>query len=356
VSVDLLAGVRVLDFSIWRPGPYATSLLADLGAGVLKIEPPGGDPMREFPDLFGMLNADKRSIMLDLKDDDDAARALELAAVADVVVEGFRPGVAGRLGIGYGEVRSINPSVVYCSISGYGQSGPLADAPGHDLNYQALAGALIPRDGSAPVHPGLPYGDLAGGVFGALSICAALIRQPRGTYIDVSMADALASWTGPFPRTRVAGVSGSIRGGVPSYGIFECADGERITIAVVSEDHFWRNLCDVLELPDIRELSTTERIMRAGEIRARLAAAMAAQRRDDLVERLLAADVPVAPVLTPEEMLGHPHFLARGTVIETAWGAPAVVLPTRFAGRRGAPLRPAPALDEHKGQAFEMDG
>jgi crotonobetainyl-CoA:carnitine CoA-transferase CaiB-like acyl-CoA transferase len=353
VSVDLLDGVRVLDFSIWRPGPYATALLTDFGADVIKIEPPGGDPMRSFPDLFGMLNVGKRSVVLDLKEQAGVARALALAADADVVVEGFRPGVAARIGIGYADVAAVSEAVIYCSISGYGQSGPLANAPGHDLNYQALAGALIPRDGAAPVQPGLSYGDLAGGVFGALSICAALIRRPRrGEFIDVSMADALASWTGPFPRTRVEGTAETIRGGVPSYGIFTTAGGEPVSIAVVTEDRFWRNLCDVLGLADVRELTGSERIARGPELRTMLAEAVARRRRDDLVELLRAADVPAAPVLTPEEMLVHPHFLARGTVTKTPWGTPAIASPMRFAGRSTiAPVRP-PDLNEHAGQTF----
>src|SRR6185436_15612554 len=128
----LLAGIRVLDLTVWRPGPYATQLLAELGADVLKIEPPGGDPMRSYPELFASLSANKRSIVLDLKDAGGRARALDLAAGADVVMEGFRPGVAARLGMGYDEVRTVNPSVVYCSVSGMGQRGPLALAPGHD--------------------------------------------------------------------------------------------------------------------------------------------------------------------------------------------------------------------------------
>ena len=138
----LLDGLRVLDFTIWRPGPYATQLLAELGADVLKVEPPGGDPMRAYPGLFAGLSADKRSIALDLKSEADRARALELAADADVVVEGYRPGVADRLGVGYEHVRTVNASVIYCSVSGLGQDGPLAQASGHDINYLAWSGAL----------------------------------------------------------------------------------------------------------------------------------------------------------------------------------------------------------------------
>ena len=170
----LLTGVRVLDLSIWRPGPYATQLLADLGADVIKVEPPGGDPMRIFPELFSNLNANKRSVVLNLHDPAERAHAYELAAEADALVEGFRPGVAARLGMGEAEVRSINPSIVYCSVSGYGQDGPLAVAPGHDLNYQAYAAVLAP-DGGPPVQCAVPIADLGGGLAAAM----ASVRRAR---------------------------------------------------------------------------------------------------------------------------------------------------------------------------------
>src|SRR6204780_4647763 len=151
-----LSGLRVLDLSIWRPGPYATSLLVPLGADVLKVEPPGGDPMRSYPGLFAAVNAGKRSIELDLKDTAGRARALELATQADVLVEGFRPGVLARLGLDEAAVRARNPGVVYCSISGYGQHDPRATVPGHDVNYQAWSGALVPDGGTASHLPPLP--------------------------------------------------------------------------------------------------------------------------------------------------------------------------------------------------------
>jgi crotonobetainyl-CoA:carnitine CoA-transferase CaiB-like acyl-CoA transferase len=158
--MSLLSGMRILDLSIWRPGPYATQLLAEIGADVVKVEPPGGDPMRRYPELFASLNANKRSIVVDLKARSGRSRVLGLAAEADVVIEGFRPGVADRLGVGYGDVRAVNPTVIYCSISGMGQAGPLALAPGHDLNYLAWSGALGPEGGS-PAVPAVPVADLA---------------------------------------------------------------------------------------------------------------------------------------------------------------------------------------------------
>src|SRR4051794_34088965 len=149
----LLDGMRVLDAGIWRPMPHATQMLADLGADVLKLEPPGGDPMRTFPELFADIASHKRSVLIDLKTDAGRAQALDLAADAHVFTEGWRPGVAERLGLGYDAVRARNPEIIYCSLSGYGQTGPLVDRPGHDLNYQALAGAVMPRFGRTPDIP-----------------------------------------------------------------------------------------------------------------------------------------------------------------------------------------------------------
>ena len=195
-----LSGLRVLDLSIWRPGPYATSLLVPLGADVLKVEPPGGDPMRHYPGLFAAINEGKRSLELNLKSTDDRARALDLATQADVVVEGFRPGVVARLGLDEASVRALNPGVVYCSISGYGQHDPRALLPGHDVNYHAWSGALTPEGGTATSNPPLPTADLAAGMTAAFGICAAVLGRMtsgEGTYLDVSMTDVLATWTGP---------------------------------------------------------------------------------------------------------------------------------------------------------------
>src|SRR6266700_7587973 len=220
MSGGLPAGLRVLDLTIWRPGPYATQLLAELGAEVLKVEPPGGDPMRAYPDLFASLSADKRSVVLDLKNDDDRARALELAADADVVVEGYRPGVADRLGIGDDDVRKVNTSVIYCSVSGLGQDGPLAQVSGHDINYLAWSGSLTPEGGS-PREPAVPVADLSGGMAAAFAVCAAVVRRLQtgeGERIDVAMADILATWTGAV-APRAEGTDEEARG-VPGYGTF----------------------------------------------------------------------------------------------------------------------------------------
>lgn len=355
--------MRVLDLSVWRPGPYATQLLAEAGADVLKVEPPGGDPMRQYPGLFARVNVGKRGIVLDLKDAGGRARLLRLAAGADAVVEGFRPGVAERLGAGYEAVRAVNPAVVYCSVSGLGQTGPLRDVPGHDLNYQAWSGLLAP-EGGRPSVPSVPLADLAAGMAAAYALCAALVRRLTtgdGERIDVSMADLLATWTGVTPADGGAGSPGRAppdarapaAGGtaVPGYGTYETADGRHLTVGVVSEDHFWAALCTALDLPG-GDLGFAERMARGPALQSALASALARLPRDEAVARLLGAGVPVAPVLTRHEMAELPHFVARGTVVP----GPDTGHPVRFELHPAAATTPAPALDQHGGEGWRAPG
>ena len=296
-----LDGLRVLDLSIWRPGPYATSLLVPLGADVLKVEPPGGDPMRFYPGLFAAVNEGKRSLELDLKRADQRARVLELATQADVLVEGFRPGVLARLGLGEAAVRALNPRIVYCSISGYGQQDPRALLPGHDVNYQAWSGALTPEGGMATEVPPLPTADLASGLTAAFGICAAALGRVisgEGSYLDVSMTDVLATWTGPAGAgTAQRSQADPAPEPMPGYGLFATADGGQVALGVVNEQHFWTRLCEELALDPLADLAFDERRRRGVELQQAVADAVASQPRDALVTRLVAAGVPVAPVL-----------------------------------------------------------
>jgi crotonobetainyl-CoA:carnitine CoA-transferase CaiB-like acyl-CoA transferase len=335
-QATLLAGIRVLDLSIWRPGPYATSLLVALGADVLKVEPPGGDPMRHYSGLFDVINAGKRSVELDLKDEGDRSRALELAAGADVVVEGFRPGVMARLGLDYDAVRRVNPAVVYCSISGYGQSGPRAPLPGHDVNYQAWAGALSPEGGAA-VMPPLPIADLASGMTGAFGVCAAILGRGatgEGTHLDVSMTDVMATWTGPSGGSEVSHDERPSRA-VPGYGLFTTADGRQVALGVVNEQHFWSRLCAVLGLSDLADLDFAERSARGDDLQRAVRAAVTTQQRDELVATLTEAGVPASPVLDRHEMLAASPFP----------GFP-IRLPVPVA------TGSVPRLDQHRGEGF----
>ena len=241
----LLDGMRVLDLSAYRPMPHATQILADLGAEVLKVEPPGGDPMRAYPEIFASVARGKRSVILDLRSDEGRARVHELVGRADVVCESWRPGVADRLGVGYDAVAALRPAVIYCSLSGFGQDGPLCDVPGHDINFQAIAGALAPRGGADPQVPRLPVADLEGGTMCALLISAAWARRLRdgvGERIDVAMADVVAWWVGPVTGTAHADV-GMRTFGSPGYGVFRARDGEWIALGVLGEPHLWESIC-----------------------------------------------------------------------------------------------------------------
>ena len=335
-----LDGMRVLDAGIWRPVPHATQLLADLGAHVTKLEPPGGDPMRAFPDLFADLSRGKERIELDLRSADGRARALELVAHVDVFTEGWRPGVAARLGLGYEDLRAVNPSIVYCSVSGYGQTGALADRPGHDVVYQAYAGALWPRPGDPPQPhvPRVPVADLATATTAAFLIVAAWARKLRtgeGEHIDVAMADVVASWVGPYDATAVAGRDTALSAAA-GYGIFRCADDRFVALAVIAEDHFWHSVCEALGLDALRTLPFAERNARVEECNDAIAAALAALPRDVAVARLAEVGAPVAPVLAPSEMAREPHFRERGVIVERD-GRLGVGLPARL----GRPTRPA---------------
>ncbi len=340
-AATLLAGLRVLDVSIWRPGPYAASLLVALGADVVKVEPPGGDPMRHYPSLFGPINAGKRSIELDLKEDAGRARAFELAAEADVLIEGFRPGVMARLGLDDAAVRSDNPGIVYCSISGYGQQDPRAALPGHDVNYQAWSGALRPEGGTATVPP-LPAADLASGMTAAFGICAAVLGRSttgQGTYLDVSMTDVLSTWTGPAGAAGPQEPDGVSPPGrtdvVPGYGLFATADNGQISLGVVNEQPFWSHLCRALGLDDVADLDFAARSARGATLQHAIALAVASRDRDALVAELAASGVPVAPVLDRPGMLAAAPF-------------------PPFPIRLGLPRAPGavPALDQHRGEGF----
>ncbi len=330
---SFLAGVRVLDLSIWRPGPYATSLLCALGADVVKVEPPGGDPMRHYRGLFEEINAGKRSVVLDLKTPPGRHRAETLASEADILVEGFRPGVMARLGLDEPRLRPLNPGLVYCSISGYGQEGARAQVPGHDVNYQAWSGALAPEGGAATMPP-LPVADLAAGMTAAFGMCAALAGRTatgQGARLDISMTDVLSTWAGRAGPNPAASAPST----VPGYGLFSTADGNQLSLGVVDEQHFWSALCTVLGRKDLAGLDFAARTADGEALQGAVADAVAARPRRELIEDLLAAGVPAAPVLDRAAMLDAAEFPDFPIRLDTA-------------ARRGR----VPLLDENRGEGF----
>lgn len=325
VSSAALAGIRVVDFSSLLPGPLCTLMLAEAGADVIKIERPGiGDEMRSYTPRFGedsvnfaLLNRGKEFLALDLKSPEGFARAVELVKTADVVVEQFRPGVMDRLGLGYEALSELNPRIVYCSISGWGQSGPLANVAAHDLNYQAETGLLsLTADGTgAPQLPNILAADIAGGAYPAvINILLALrAREPsgKGQYIDISMSDNLFPFVywglgkgfseGDWP----AAGSDLVTGESPRYQIYRTRDGRYLAAAPL-EQKFWENFLRILEIPHLLH----ER--NAREVKRTVASIVATRTSDEWEQRFSGVDACVTVVKSLRESVDHPHFRQRG--------------------------------------------
>lgn len=328
-----LDGVRVLDLTQFLPGPYATQLLADAGAGVVKIEnPDGGDPARgmtprtdeDVAALFSAVNRGKRSVALDLKTDEGRAAFYRLAEEADAIIEQFRPGVVDRLGIDYETVRTYNEGIVYCSLTGYGQTGPFADRAGHDLNYVALAGLLdmTRRDEDAkPQPPGYQVADVGGGLFAAFAVMGGLLSRElgntRGQYIDVAMTDVVASFAGSIAHEALTGGDPRpgetpLTGAYPWYDVYECADGRYLTLAAL-EEKFWASFCETVGREELREVHGTDDPARRTALREELADLFARNPREQWTDEL-GDETATAPVLTPAEAFDHPQLAARGLV------------------------------------------
>src|SRR6267143_571293 len=256
----LLDGLRVLDPSRLLPGGYCTQLLQAQGARGTKIEPPAGDPIRALPGgaaYFDALHRGKRLLTLDLRTEKGRDSLRRRVVGADVLVEGFRPGVMERMDLGYAALAAINPALVYCAITGYGSGGPLAGRAGHDLNYLARSGALslMPLREGLPAIPGLQVADLAGGLDGAFSIAAALVARARtgtGSRVEVSMTDLMRSWTALPRAARRAGLPGlPLTGELPCYHVYQVADGF-LTVAALESD-FWAEFCRAIDRADLKD-------------------------------------------------------------------------------------------------------
>jgi crotonobetainyl-CoA:carnitine CoA-transferase CaiB-like acyl-CoA transferase len=368
-----LSDVRVLDLTRLLPGPYATTLLADLGAEVVRVEEPTrGDPVRHRePKVDGrsytylVRNRNKASVGIDLKADRGREAFMRLAETADVVVESFRPGVVDRLGVGYDDVREVNDDVVYCSLTGYGQTGPYADRPGHDVNYAGVAGLVGltgDRDGP-PTMPGYPVGDFAGGLYAAFAVVAAVAgvgMGKSGEYLDVSMTDAVASFSTAYADRYFADGTVPEREGTrllgehPGYRVYETGDGAYVSVSAL-EERFWNNLCDALERPDLRDAYVARdddvSAGRRQEIVDEVADAMAAKSRAELLAAFDDHDVPGAPVNDYADLFEDPHLAERGlfdsVAVETDDGVEEVgqvSLPVRFGRDRTVEKEPASRL------------
>lgn len=285
--VPPLDGLVVIDFSTTLPGPYCSSLLVRLGATVTCLEPPGGDALRTQPMAYESVGRGKRSVVVDLKDEASRAFALGLIDGADVVLEGWRPGVAQRLGVGPDVCLQRNSKLVYCSISGYGAASPLASRPGHDLNFIAEAGAV---DLCAPA--GFPVADLSTGMMAAIRVLAAVLRAREtgtGAFVDVSATGTVLDWVNVLGGSRAPEFVASVKQ-MPHYGVFETSDGHRLALGVASENHLWRELITVMGRPEWATLTAAQRFARHDEIRLYLQCEIARRTSTELRAALSAVD------------------------------------------------------------------
>jgi alpha-methylacyl-CoA racemase len=359
-----LQGVRVIEIAGIGPGPFCAMLLADLGAEVVRVDraASGGDPESV---RFDVLNRGRRSIAVDLKHEDGAGIVLRLVERADALLEGFRPGVAERLGIGPAPCLAHNRRLVYGRMTGWGQEGPLAQAAGHDLTYAAVAGALahIGRAGQLPTPPLNLVADFGGGgMLLALGLVAGLLHAQRtgeGQVVDAAMVDGTALLMAPFHGASAVGFWSDERGtnlldsGAPYYDVYRCADGAEIAVGAI-EPQFFAALIDVLglaagSLPDQNDRA------RWPELRTALTRAFAVRPREAWLERAEGRDACLAPVLTMREAAEHPHVRARQTIVERD-GVPQPAPAPRFSATPTGLDRPPAVPGEHTDEVLRAWG
>lgn len=333
--LGLLSGARVLDLSHMLAGPFGSMMLGDLGAEVIKIEPLDGDPMRQMgPHFFGTESAyylcgnrSKKSVTLNLQSDSGREIFYDLVKVSDVVYDNFRPGVVQKLKIDYPTLKAINPRIIVCSISGFGQTGPYRDRPAFDIAVQGLSGAMsITGTGNEPARIGIPIGDLAGGMYAAYAVAAALYQREKtgeGSYIDISLLDSLTAMLTYvaqyyFHDGVVAGPQGTEHMSVVPYQSFKTKDGY-LVIAAFTE-RFWQGLCRALDLPhlidDPRFAKNDDRRINKQVLIPILSDAFATRTIDEWGVRLDAEAVPWGPVNTVDRTFRDPQILARQMKIE----------------------------------------
>lgn len=317
-----LSGIRILSLAEQYPGPYATSLLADLGADVILIERPGsGDPSRRHAGHFESLNRNKRSVVIDLKSEAGRAAFFALVDSADALMEGFRPGVMTRLGFDAAQLRARKPSLIYVSVSSFGQSGPLVAVAGHDLSVQGVAGLINvpPGQEAQAALPWLPLADVASAMFAAMSVLTGLVTRERfgeGSNTDISMLDSLVSWMAPFIVPAINNMRPApLPPKDPGYGVFATADGRQITLSIAGEDHMWRALCTLLDINDLASLTEAQRIAQAPAVGPRLRAAVARHPADWLARELEALQVAFGPVLSLGDVPKGAQVAHRGLVV-----------------------------------------
>lgn len=350
-----LQGIRILDLTRLLPGPFVTQLLADMGAEIVKVETPtAGDYARLAPPemglggLFEAINQGKKSVAVNYRNARGRETFLQLVATADVVIESFRPGTAERMKIDYETLRSVKPNLIYCALSGYGQTGPFAKRAGHDLNYAAISGALSlnAAEGKPPQVYGLAVADLSGAMMAGMSILGALLNRQKtgeGAYLDAALLDGILAWMIPmagapfFSGVPVTGGTLPLQGGLACYNVYETADGKFISLGAL-EPTFWSDFCKVTGRNDL----LTRQFDRA--VKDEVAAVFKGKSLAAWLDAFSDTDGCVEPVLSFEEALTHPQVRARGYVREEKGRLAGLNSPFAYGSGEA---RPAPKLGEH---------
>lgn len=367
---NLLEGLRVIDLSQWLPGPAAGQMLADLGASVVKVEPPAGDPMRRLgpqdPDgvsaWYKLVNAGKTVLRLDLKSEEGKDRFAELLAAADVLLESYRPGTLDKLGFGAERRQALRPDLIHCALSGFGQTGPLAKRGGHDINYLALGGGLI-ASGTAerPVAAFPPVADHASALQAVSAILAALFRRTRsgqGASLDISLTETVLAWQA-IPMTsalrgdalhREAGV---LNGGAAFYRIYQCADGRFVSLGAI-EPKFWANFCTAVRQESW--IARQDEPLPQNALIEEVATLFKSRPLGDWEALLNTVDCCFQALLEPEEVLAHPQVQARSQVSVSGADDGAPLVEVGFGGwiDRQPPTRRAPLREAEADEVLEQ--
>lgn len=374
----LLDGIRVLDLSRLLPGPFCTMVLADMGAEVLKIEDiHTGDYMRKMGHIvhndsieFLMLNRNKKSMKLNLKTAKGKDIFMQLVKEYDVIIESFRPGVMAQLGLGYEDVKKVNPRIIYCSLTGYGQTGPYSNLAGHDTNYLSIAGVLDSiglRDGP-PVMPGIQIADLAGGALWAtIAIMAAIIgreKEGKGQFIDVSMLDCVISFLGMFASSYLANGQIPHRGETIATGvdaschIYETKDGRYVSLAA-AEPKFWKGFCEAIGRPDLVPFQYSQEPKRS-EIVEEISAIIKTKTQDEWTKLLMPLDICFTPVKNVVEAFNDPHVKARNMLVAIEHPVegriPNIAFPIKFSESSVQKYSPPPQYGEHTDEVLKSLG
>lgn len=366
-----LEDILVLDLTRLLPGPYCSMILADFGADVVKIEAPeGGDYMRDFEPLmkagsafYYAVNRNKKSLVLNLKEEEERSKFIRLIERADVLMEGFRPGVMDKLGLGYDRLKEVKADLIWCSITGFGQESPYKDLPGHDINYNAIGGVLdqIGKTGDAPALPGIQVADLSAGFWAAIGIMAALIQRDRkgeGCFIDLSMMDTVLSWLPLHVMAYVATGKAPTRGDTllsgrcPCYHIYETSEGSYLTLGAL-EEKFWKAFCNVIGRRDLIPLQLSNE----PHVIENMEKIFKGRTKEEWMDLVRGKDVPLFPVKSIPEVLDDPHVKARELIWKMRHPIEGELLmvapPCKFSTFHFSCRKLPPTLDEDRAEIEE---